>query len=146
MKNKITILLPASQWKTALRPYRKTVEVACEAAMGSKRGTHELSVVLADDKFIHDLNKTFRGKNKPTNVLSFHGEGKHIGDLVLAYETIKREAKEQGKSFKAHATHLLVHGTLHLLGHDHEREKDATEMERLEIKILKKLKVNNPYL
>ena len=105
-----------------------------------------MTVVLANDAFIRELNKTYRGKNKPTNILSFEGEGEHLGDLILAFETIEREAKEQNKSFKDHVRHLLVHGTLHLLRHDHERAKDAERMEALEIKILESLGVANPYL
>ena len=105
----------------------------------------EMTVVLADDAFVKNLNRDFRGKNKPTNVLSFPGDG-HLGDIVLAFETIERQAKEQNKTFKAHVQHLLVHGTLHLLGHDHMEEAEAEKMESLEIKILKELGVANPYL
>ncbi len=68
-----------------------------------------------------------------------------LGDIVLAFETIAREAVEQNKDFSAHLTHLLVHGTLHLLGYDHENDQEAQEMEGLEIEILKKMGINNPY-
>lgn len=134
-----------SRWKDSLKPYSKTVRTACQAALAPRK-KGELSVILADDRFIQTLNKTYRKKNKPTNVLSFVGEGNHLGDLVLAYETIKREAKAQKKTFKHHTTHLLVHGVLHLLGHDHKHDKDAHVMEQIEIKILKKLNISNPYL
>ena len=150
-----------ARWKTRLRPYCKTVREACHEvfASGVKRGkgyrygnskpspadANEITVVLAHDAFVKTLNRDFRGKDKPTNVLSFPGDG-HIGDLVLAFETIEREAAEQGKSFKAHTQHLLVHGVLHLLGHDHIKDAEAEKMEALEIKILKKLGVANPYL
>lgn len=115
----------------------------------------ELSVVLCDDDFIRTLNREYRGKDKPTNVLSFpqiefrEGEGfgdpVPFGDLILAYETIIREAEEQKKSFSSHFTHLIIHGTLHLLGYDHETEGEAEEMESLEIAILEQMGIENPY-
>ena len=105
----------------------------------------EISVVLADDKFIHALNKQYRGKDKPTNVLSFENEGICAGDIVVAYGVLVHEAREQHKSFRAHLAHLLVHGTLHLQKYDHLTEKQALKMERLETKIMQKLGYPNPY-
>lgn len=105
----------------------------------------EVSVVLGDDAFVQGLNKQYRGKDKPTNVLSFPQELPMLGDIVLAHETIMRDAKEQDKSFKDHLTHLLVHGLLHLLGHDHEEDDEAEIMESLEIEILSLMGVKNPY-
>lgn len=143
------------RWKTLLKPYGKTIHNACEAALdGSGLPSKlklEVSVVLADDTFIRELNRDYRGKNKATNVLSFPNEDfsqddPHIGDLVLALETIEDEAKKQHKTFRDHTTHLLVHGMLHLLGYDHEDDKEGDEMEAKEIKILKKLDITNPYL
>ena len=142
----ISVQLHTLRWRTLLRPYCKTVRMACAAALPNREGAVEMAVVLADDAFIRELNRTYRGKDRPTNVLSFHGDDAYLGDIVLALETIEREALEQKKSFKNHAVHLLVHGTLHLLGHDHEEEKAAQKMEKMEIKILKKLGVSNPYL
>lgn len=145
----IHIQLQHPRWKTRLKPYCKTVREACEAALLSRKKV-EITVVLADDTFVQELNKTYRGKDKPTNVLSFpnHDESpdNHLGDIVLALETIEREAKEQEKTVRSHAQHLLVHGVLHLCGYDHERQKDAEIMEGLEVKVLKKLGVENPYL
>ena len=142
----IAIQLHCQPWKGKLRPYCKTVRQACEAALSSERKKKvEMTVVLADDAFVRELNRDYRGKNKTTNVLSFPGDG-HLGDIVLALETIEREAKEQQKTFRAHVQHLLVHGTLHLLGYDHEEDGQAEQMERREIKILEKLGVANPYL
>lgn len=107
----------------------------------------EVSVVLADDAFIQELNKTYRGMDKPTNVLSFpQDEDFHLGDIVFARETIEREATEQSKDFENHLIHLTVHGFLHLLGYDHETEDEATEMESFEIQILDELGIENPYL
>lgn len=111
----------------------------------------EISVVLADNLFIRNLNKTYRGKDKPTNVLSFPqdpdagGKMINLGDVVLAYETVKLEAESQDKSFPDHVTHLLVHGILHLLEYDHENDEEAEEMESLEIRVLERLGIKNPY-
>ena len=105
----------------------------------------EISLVLANDDFVHRLNKQYRGKDKPTNVLSFENEGMCAGDIVIAYGVLAQEAKEQKKTFRAHLAHLLVHGTLHLQGYDHLTEKQAQKMECLETKIMKKLGYPNPY-
>lgn len=120
----------------------------------------ELCIVLANDEFVQALNKTYRGKDKPTNVLSFPtggipaavgGEplidmGPHLlGDIVLALETIAREAREQEKTFEHHLAHLVVHGVLHLLGQDHEDDTEAEEMEAMERDILEDLGITDPY-
>lgn len=136
-----------ARWKKSLRPYRKTIIDACHTALSvCKVKQGELAVVLADDGFVQQLNATYRGKNNPTNVLSFEGEDESLGDIVLAFETIEKEAEDQKKSFRNHSTHLAVHGVLHLLGYDHMKRNEANRMEALEIKILKKLGVANPYL
>jgi probable rRNA maturation factor len=115
-------------------------------SMAGFSGDAEVSIVLADDPFVQELNKTYRGKDKPTNVLSFpQDEDAHLGDIVMAYETIAREAEEQNKDFDDHVTHMIVHGTLHLLGFDHEEDDEAEEMESLEIKVLAALGLQNPY-
>ena len=105
----------------------------------------EISLVLADDDFVQNLNKLYRHKDKPTNVLSFENEGLLAGDIVVAYQTTLREAKEQGISFRAHLAHLLTHGTLHLQGFDHLTDKQALKMEKLETQLLAKLGYQNPY-
>jgi probable rRNA maturation factor len=86
------------------------------------------------------LNRKFRGKGKPTNVLTFH-----TGDVVLCHPVIRKEATRQGKSLRAHYAHLVVHGALHSRGYDHERKRDAARMERAEIRILRRLGFRNPY-
>ncbi len=116
----------------------------------------EASIVLANDDLAQVLNREYRNKDKPTNVLSFANldsddpipkEGPvHIGDIILAFQTIDREAKEQDKFFKDHFVHMVVHGTLHLLGYDHIEEHEATIMETLEIRILEKMNIQNPYM
>ena len=140
----IDIAQQSDLWPACDELIRISVLAALSGAGFSK--SSELSVVLADDAFIQDLNKTYRSKDKPTNVLSFpQDEDFSLGDIILAYETIKREADEQHKSFEAHLTHLCIHGTLHLLGFDHISDKEAEEMEALEIRILAGLNIENPY-
>ena len=109
-------------------------------------GNKELSLVLADNNFVQELNKQWRGKDKPTNVLSFPQDDDFmLGDIILAYETVQDEAEAQGKRFEDHATHLIIHGLLHLLGHDHIEDDEAEVMEALEIEILGALNIKNPY-
>lgn len=112
----------------------------------------ELSVVLTDDASIRELNSNWRGKDKPTNVLSFPGGeadeppfGPLLGDIVIARETLEREAAAENKPFDAHLTHLFVHGLLHLFGYDHQIEREAGEMEDAERRILARLGVPDPY-
>ena len=117
----------------------------------------ELGITLADDETVRVLNRDHRGQDKPTNVLSFPllegcafepeapGAPLLLGDIILAYGTVAREAAEQGKSITGHAAHLVVHGALHLLGHDHLTDEDADAMERLETEILYKLGIADPY-
>lgn len=100
-----------------------------------------------------ELNHSFRQKNKPTNVLSFTYEDDdpesdmdYLGDIVLCYPIVQKESAEQGKTVEHHWMHLVVHGVLHLCGYDHEKTAEAEEMEQLEVEILAKLNVNNPYL
>ena len=112
----------------------------------------EVSLVLADDAFVHVLNRDYRGKDCPTNVLSFENADKPIppqpwmaGDIIVAYQTVKKEARAQGKSFRAHLAHLLIHGTLHIQGFDHLTESQAKKMESLEIKLMRQLGYDDPY-
>lgn len=115
------------------------------------KGPVEISLVLADDQFIQGLNRDYRDKDKPTNVLSFPQDPEpdsamiNLGDVIMAHETIIKESKTQKKSFAEHVTHLVVHGILHLLEYDHETDEEAKEMETLEIRILERLDIKNPY-
>ncbi|MBO9576559.1 MAG: rRNA maturation RNase YbeY [Sphingobium sp.] len=119
----------------------------------------EISVKLSDDAEIQGLNAAYRGKDRPTNVLSFPmvqsdlldavdigDDGETLlGDIILAHETCAREAQERGISLAAHTTHLIVHGTLHLVGYDHEEEVEAEHMEAIEIRALASLGLADPY-
>ena len=139
----VVVLDPA--WRRALPGAERLVRKAARAAIGAKRKS--LTVALADDKRVRGLNARDRKKDKPTNVLSYpSGEKSFLGDVVLARQTVWREAKEQKKTPADHLVHLVVHGTLHLLGHDHETsDADADRMEALERRILKRLGIADPY-
>ena len=111
-----------------------------------------VSILMADDSYIKRLNRQYRGVDKPTNVLSFPDDvdDNFLGDIAIALETIITESKDvfgesKDVSVKNHTAHMLVHGILHLLGYDHDDQKEAEAMESLEIKILAKLNIKNPY-
>ena len=138
------VVLLDEGWLKALPSVERLVRKAARAA--ARRGK-SLNVALADDKGVRALNKRDRKKDKPTNVLSYpSGERAFLGDIVLARQTVWREAKAQKKSPADHVAHLVVHGVLHLLGHDHETgDADAERMEALERRILKRLGIADPY-
>jgi probable rRNA maturation factor len=114
------------------------------AAARENAGTGAIDVALGDDKLLRALNRDFRGRDKATNVLSF-ASGPGAGDIALAFETCAKEAKRQQKSLAQHVRHLVVHGTLHLRGFDHENSADAVAMEALERRVLRRLGLPDPY-
>lgn len=131
---------------------RRAGEAAWAVSRRASREVAEVTVLFADDAAVQGLNRAFRGQDKPTNVLSFPtaaraapAQPRHLGDIALAYETLAREADADGKTLADHAAHLIVHGVLHLLGHDHETEADAGTMEALEIEALARLGIADPY-
>ncbi|MEO8301127.1 MAG: rRNA maturation RNase YbeY [Rhizomicrobium sp.] len=140
----ITLLVEDPNWRSH-RGLQARLKLAAQAARRAARLKGGFSILLADDKTLRRLNREFRGKNKATNVLSFSGSGDYAGDIAIAHGVTKAEAKAAGKKFADHAAHLVVHGVLHLAGHDHERPKDAKVMEPLEVKILKRLGIADPY-
>lgn len=148
----VDILVESPRWR-AVPSARKTVRRAIAAAGTKARSGSELSVVLTDDAAVRTLNRRWRGKDRPTNVLSFpagdsvptRGQPRHLGDIVIAYETTKREAIGESKPFAHHLAHLTVHGFLHLLGYCHDKNHDAEKMERLERTILKRIGIPDPY-
>ena len=121
------------------------------AALGAEHAGAELSVRIVDEPEMRALNARYRHKDYPTNVLSFPAglppgvDVPLLGDIVVCAPVVNREAAEQHKAARAHWAHMLVHGTLHLLGHDHERARDAAVMEALEVRILAGLKFPDPY-
>lgn len=106
----------------------------------------EISIRWCNDEEMRELNHQFRGVDKPTNVLAFPANDiNYLGDIAISLETVMREAKAQSKEYEHHLAHMVVHGVLHLLGHDHEDDADADAMEALEIRILGSIGIANPY-
>jgi probable rRNA maturation factor len=116
-------------------------------ALGRRARGRELSVLVVGSMRSRSLNRRYRHRNYPTNVLSFApaAPGPLLGDLVICPEVLRREARAQGKAMRAHWTHLVIHGALHLIGYDHARPADARRMERREVRLLRTLGVPNPY-
>jgi probable rRNA maturation factor len=142
----IEVEVEADAWLTVPGVEGRVREAAQAALAGRDDGA--VSVLLADDAAVRELNAEWRGKDKPTNVLSFPAAptaAPHLGDVALAYETCAREAAEQGKPLEHHLSHLVAHGVLHLLGWDHESEDEAEAMEAHERQILAGLGVPDPY-
>jgi probable rRNA maturation factor len=147
----IDLRVDSDRWKEIKKVKSVLRHAVVEAARTLSTTGLELAIVLTDDSAIRLLNRHWRGIDAATNVLSFPtrdagGRPRLIGDIVLAFETIAREAHALGKSFTDHASHLAVHGFLHLLGHDHERKADAAVMEGLERDIMRRLGIADPYL
>jgi probable rRNA maturation factor len=151
-KLKIDVLIDSDHWKSAGNIRTLVRRAVAEAASTQSTSEAELAIVLTDDSAIRQLNRLWRGVDAPTNVLSFpaatkqaEDEPAHLGDIVLAYQTIAREARAEGKPFAHHVAHLAVHGYLHLIGFDHEHDADAETMEQAERKILRRLSIPDPY-
>jgi probable rRNA maturation factor len=151
----LDVIIEKDAWSDLPDPHglgRRAVEAAFAVAPDAPRAPVEISLLLTDDAGVQELNRVWRGLDKPTNVLSFPAgappapEGpRPLGDVALAYETIAHEAEKEGKSFADHVAHLVVHGTLHLLGYDHEAEADAEVMEAREVEALERLGISDPY-
>ena len=160
----IAIEVAAADWTGALPDAEKTADIALTATFGRSAPAGppaEVSLVLADDAMVADLNRDYRDKEGPTNVLSFPmsdpmssggiapADGadrpEMLGDIVIAYGVTASEAEAQGIPLAHHLSHLCVHGMLHLLGYDHESDDEAEAMERLEADILGDLGVPDPY-
>ena len=143
----IDIALLDTRWAQALPEIQALCEAGAKAAsdiLGTALSA-DLSIAFMDDTQIQALNSQYRGKDTPTNVLSFPSVGPLLGDIVLSYETIAREAEAKSVSFSNHLSHLLIHGFLHLQGYDHLTDTDAAEMEAIEITALAQLGIDNPY-
>lgn len=141
----VDVVVLDAAWLEALPGVERLVRKAARAATTNRK--RSLTIALADDRRVRALNARDRKKDKPTNVLSYpSGEREFLGDVVLARQTVWREAKTQGKRPDDHVVHLVVHGVLHLMGYDHESNADAERMEALERRILKRLAIADPYL
>ena len=138
----------------AWAPPRSEIARWASLALGRRAAGREMGVRVVGAAESRRLNSRFRGKDRPTNVLSFPaaclphtpgGEARPLGDLVICPQVLRLEAREQQKTLRAHWAHLVVHGVLHLIGYDHEREAEASRMERREISVLRRLGFANPY-
>ncbi|MBH9974577.1 MULTISPECIES: rRNA maturation RNase YbeY [Bartonella] len=155
MTVRFDVAINAEGWQNeeALRRIVDPLLQATLVELGFGKIESELSLVFTDDKDIRAINGQWRHIDKPTNVLSFPAfpvkpgqqPGPILGDIVLAFETVEREAREENKSFDDHLGHLIVHGLLHLMGYDHQTDEEAEQMEGLEIKILSQIGISNPY-
>ena len=151
----VDIQRASGAWRAVPRAVAITRKAARRAAaMGgvSLLDGAEIAVSLADDARVREANRDFRGKDAPTNVLSFPGappdrigRSHFLGDVILAYETVAAEAEAEAKPIADHLAHLVVHGVLHLIGYDHMTDADAERMERLETAILASLDIADPY-
>jgi probable rRNA maturation factor len=153
MSLSVEVAVEARDW-AALEDPSQLARAAILAAVAESglvlAANAEVSVLFCDDAFIRGLNRKWLGHDRPTNVLSFPAGGDpasaHVlGDIAIAFETAAREAFEEGKPLRDHVSHLLVHGFLHLIGHDHEEDAAGETMEALERAILGRLGIDDPY-
>jgi probable rRNA maturation factor len=147
---KLEVLVESGLWKEPGKVKSVLRRSIGRAAATLSTGGVEIAVVLTDNSAIRMLNRQWRGIDAATNVLSFPsdhpaGNRRFVGDIVLAQQTVAQESNAEHKPFAHHLAHLAVHGFLHLLGYDHENDKDAATMERLERKILRRLAIPDPY-
>jgi probable rRNA maturation factor len=154
----VDIVVESALWKDQRGAKALLRRAVAEAAATLSTSDAELAILLTDDSVIRRLNRQWRGKDEPTNVLAFPTKPpprsggarrvahRHLGDIVIARETLAREAAAEHKRFRHHLAHLAVHGFLHLCGHDHDTAKEAAAMEALEIAILARLGIPNPYI
>lgn len=148
----MNVIIDLQQATDADVPSEEQFQRWASAALAEVNEDCELSIRLVDEAESAELNNDYRGKNYPTNVLSFPFESPVplepmlLGDLVLCVNVVEKEAAEQNKVLQDHWAHLVVHGCLHLLGYDHIEDDEAELMESLEIRILDKLEIKNPYI
>lgn len=169
MNNALNLIIDEPLWLTALQDVAETAQVVFDKTLAfaategkpsflNLKKPLNINLSLGNDTEVHRLNRDFRNMDKPTNVLSFaavddddfenmlkQDDVIELGDIIIALETMQREADETGISLHNHFCHLLTHGILHLLGFDHQTDEEAEEMESREIAILRQLNINNPY-
>ena len=148
LKNELSadILINFSSWEK--HPgLKELIKIAIKQTVSNvnTKGYNEISILLTSDTQIQQLNRQYRSINQPTNVLSFPSEKPHLGDIILSYEYIQKELINLNKKFEEHISHLIIHGTLHLYGFDHENDKNAAAMENMERHIMSELGYNDPY-
>lgn len=148
MPDGLEITVKDARWKQVLPRYRSFCHKVIASVIDLKNCT--VSIVLANDSFVHELNLEYRHIDKPTNVLSFpmpfvDVPMRPMGDIVLSLDTLEKECQEQNKTLPAHLAHLLIHGALHLSGYDHITDEQAMEMETLEKEKMDDLGFENPY-
>jgi probable rRNA maturation factor len=151
----LSMLVEGGGWEAEgdLEPVTEKILAKAQALCGvALMEGAEVSVLLCDDARIREINHEWRGLDKPTNVLSFPAAPKDalarsplVGDIAVAFETVCREAADEGKSLGDHYAHMITHGFLHLVGYDHETDEEAEQMEALEIRILGELGIPDPY-
>lgn len=170
MSATVDLVIEAEDWQAALPELAEAADAAARAAIadaGIDPDRHSLCVLACDDRRIAALNAQFRDRERPTNVLSWPAfplaperpgdppkhppeprgpDPLHLGDVAIALQTAAREAESRGVSLKSHVIHLILHGCLHLLGHDHETEEDAERMEGIETRLLAGLGIDDPYI
>jgi probable rRNA maturation factor len=146
-QDNITVICADPRWRKSFAAIHEDVQQAVGLALAHEGcGDATLNILFADNARVQELNHQFRGKDMPTNVLSFpSGEEGFLGDIALAYGVVRDEKTAQSKTWRAHTLHMVLHGVLHLLGFDHEDDDDAEEMEALEIALLAQLNIANPY-
>ena len=150
-----TFRVEVQRERRAWAPAARDIGAWARAALGRRASGYELAVRIVGARASRSLNARYRGNDKPTNVLSFPASAaaspphaaapRPLGDLVICSPVVRREARVQGKSMRAHWAHLVVHGALHLIGYDHEQADDARRMERREVTVLRRLGFANPY-
>ena len=147
----VDVLRHAESWRGAITDaiLKRAARAGFLIAPPRANGTYEVTIVLADDGEMRELNRAWRGKDASTNVLSFSADNKlagpgRLGDVVLAYETVVGEARDSGIAFSSHVSHLVIHGLLHLLGFDHISDEEAERMETLEKAALATLGIADP--
>ena len=162
-RTSLDVIVEHAGWEKAIAEpvplLRRAAKAALAVARRDRRGTKArsvgIAVALIDDRAMRKLNRAYRGKDKPTNVLSFPaseteargrpGKRQALGDIAIALGTLRREAEAQGKTLADHLAHLMVHAVLHLLGYDHESKTEAEHMESLERRALAGLGIADPY-
>jgi probable rRNA maturation factor len=158
LRTELTVITQIATARSGL-PHARTLAqwaraaYAMRARAARRDAVSSLTIRVVGAAESRRLNRTWRGKDKPTNVLSFpsgttqaaHGEALELGDLAICAVVVAREAREQHKVLRAHWAHMVVHGVLHLLGHDHQREREAHRMEALEVQLLAGFGYPNPY-